>query len=58
MTLNELIWRHLTNLDDENEVVAMTLVVKDASGGLTYYGVDDYGCMFSSEEKKRNTKKN
>ena len=52
MTINELIWRHLTNLDDDNEVVAMTLVVKGKDEKLTCYGVDDYGCLFSSEEKK------
>ena len=49
MTLNELIWKHLTSYDDEAEVVAMTLVLKHTDNSITCYGVDDYGSFFKKD---------
>lgn len=46
MTVNELMWKVLANEDDEKEVIAMTIVVKDKDGAISCYGVDDYGCWF------------
>lgn len=51
MTLDRLVWDNL--LPDENgeaEVVSMTLVTKDKEGTIRYYGVNEYGCFYKSEE--------
>jgi len=46
MTVNDLMWKVLANADDEAEVVAMTIAIKEKNGSIALYGVDDYGCWF------------
>lgn len=53
MTINELMWKHLVNCDDETEVIAMTLVLKHSDGRIVCCGIDDYGCFFAKEEEQK-----